>query len=64
MDKDLRKTFIEKRLAEGLRDIKDGRVYSFTDLFGAIKTAEKPAKNPDWKKLRKQFERHIAKKKR
>jgi hypothetical protein len=59
MDKDLHKTFIEKRLAEGLQDIKEDKIYSFADLFGVVKTAEKP----NHKKLRKQFEQHIAKKK-
>lgn len=39
------------------------RARSFINLFGAVKSAEKSAKNPAYKKLRKEFERHVAKKK-
>lgn len=35
------------------------RARSFINLFGAVKSAKKP----DYKKLRKQFEQHVAKKK-
>ena len=39
------------------------RARSFVNLFGVVKSVKKPAKNPDWKKLRKEFEQHVAKKK-